>query len=205
MPLRCVRRVTSWIRIGASRLARSFLCTHRKLISVTRLVLRARGNVGRGWGQLRRRRVHTEMTRKSEGEGTHALRMRRSMGTPEMKPTSLPVSATRMPTCQSGTYPGGLRALRTPNKESQVPLETRGRERRGDAPLDELGRVVEAERGVEVLDVVVREQVVHLLLLRALSPRRSALGPHPVERLGAKRERGRRERDAPAPRQSGRP
>ena len=47
---RLTRRVTSLIRTGVRRLERSFLCTHRKLIS-------ADGNelyVSKGWG----RRMH---------------------------------------------------------------------------------------------------------------------------------------------------
>lgn len=34
-----------------------------------------------------------------------------SIGIPEMNAMSLPVSATRIPTCQSATNPGGLSAL----------------------------------------------------------------------------------------------
>lgn len=79
-----------------------------------------------------------------------------------MKATSLFVSATRIPTCQSATYPGGLRALRKCDGLAAFLVQ-----RPSDSlPLDKVCSIVEPERRVLVLDVVMREKIVDLLELQ---------------------------------------
>jgi hypothetical protein len=117
---------------------------------------RTLGAVGRGKSGCGRREwcmlVEEEKAKKDgvkgeEGKGekkgrkgmiTHAFRIRKSIGMPAMKPTSLPfcvcspepeVEATRIPTCQSGTYEGGLRALRARKSLALARGQGRGAEK----------------------------------------------------------------------------
>lgn len=96
------------------------------------------------------------MQRKLTSEHMTVLsRTRRRQGTAEMKATSLRDCVARTPTWYLGFQPGAIMALG-------------GRQRRvvgGQAglPSQDGGRVVEAEHGLVVFDVVAVEQLVDLL------------------------------------------
>lgn len=77
-----------------------------------------------------------------------------------MKAINFPLSATRIPTCQSGTYPGGFSAL-TIMPHQLTRLETVAK----SAPLEKVGRIIETEARVFILDVVLREEFVDFLEL----------------------------------------
>jgi hypothetical protein len=96
MSCRLTLRVTSLIRTGARRLDRSFLCTQRKLISAASNVLRTSQRTIFPMRSL----AHFDLTRNP-------------ILIPEMKATSFLVLITRTPMCQSGKYPGDVKALET--------------------------------------------------------------------------------------------
>ena len=79
------------------------------------------------------------------------MRMRRLMGTPDMKATSFLLDETRTPICHSLCHPGGFKALEGKTnieRRRYIQMQTR------DIPFQELGRILEPEGGLVVLDVV---------------------------------------------------